>query len=340
MQAPLRRHTVVHCGIATARNMVALALLALLTACASITPPPPDQTATELVEVPFFPQSEYQCGPAALATVLVHSGVTTTPGALVPEVYLPGRQGSLQLELQAAARRAGRIPYTLPGTAKALLAELESGNPVLVLQNLGLRSLPRWHYAVVIGYEPTRQRVILRSGTERRREERWPRFMASWERGEFWGLVIPPPGKLPASGTASRIGPELARQEALLEPAVALAAWERALEQWPEAADILFATANARRAQADAEGAAALYRRLLRTAPEHMAGRNNFADLLLGAACPVAAGTVLAPANKSTPGLPPPFREAITHTAADIASQLADNPIDPAHCRELAGDLP
>jgi len=34
---------------------------------------------TELREVPFFPQEEFQCGPAALATVLAASGVKVTP---------------------------------------------------------------------------------------------------------------------------------------------------------------------------------------------------------------------------------------------------------------------
>jgi len=122
---------------------MALALLTLLGACASTAPAPPRGAASELSAVPFFPQTEYQCGPAALATVLVHSGVTTRPETLTPQIYLPGRKGSLQLELLAAARRAGRIPFTLTGGPDALLAELAAGNPVLVLQNLGLRSLPR-----------------------------------------------------------------------------------------------------------------------------------------------------------------------------------------------------
>ena len=64
----------------------------------------------ELTAVPFFPQEEYQCGPAALATVLNWSGVSVTPTELAPQVYLPERQGSLQLALIGAARRHGRIP--------------------------------------------------------------------------------------------------------------------------------------------------------------------------------------------------------------------------------------
>src|SRR5262249_47579541 len=87
---------------------------ALLQGCASFTPQteslaqgriaglPP---ARELVAVPFFPQSDYECGPAALATVMVAAGVKVTPEELVPEVYLPERKGSLQVEMLAAPRR-------------------------------------------------------------------------------------------------------------------------------------------------------------------------------------------------------------------------------------------
>ena len=66
--------------------------MALLQGCASFWP----QTAklaeglpagipekVELTEVPFYPQKEYQCGPAALATALVASGVKVTPEVAV-----------------------------------------------------------------------------------------------------------------------------------------------------------------------------------------------------------------------------------------------------------------
>ena len=79
--------------------------------------------------------------------------MTVTPDELVSQTYLPGRRGSLQLELIAAARRHQRIPYVLDPDAAALFAELDAGHPVLVLQDLGVGPLHVWHYAVVIGYE-------------------------------------------------------------------------------------------------------------------------------------------------------------------------------------------
>ena len=49
-------------------------------------------TRVELTDVPFYPQEEFECGPAALAMVAGAAGVTILPKALVEQVYLPGRK--------------------------------------------------------------------------------------------------------------------------------------------------------------------------------------------------------------------------------------------------------
>ncbi len=92
----------------------------------------------EILATPFFPQTEYHCGPAALATVMKYRAVDVRPDDLVAEVYLPARKGSLQAEMIAATRGRGLLAYPLHGSLEALLREVDAGNPVLVLQNLGL----------------------------------------------------------------------------------------------------------------------------------------------------------------------------------------------------------
>ncbi|MAL95519.1 MAG: hypothetical protein CME40_10615 [Haliea sp.] len=290
--------------------------------------PPGNARAVELDSVPFFPQADYQCGPAALATVLVHTGVDTDADALVPQVYLPGREGSLQPELLAASRRAKRIPWQLEGGSEALFAELAAGNPVLVLQNLGVAALPVWHYAVVVGFEPDTRRVILRSGRERRREEPWGRFLASWNRGELWAMVAMPPGQLPASWTdPEALSRVLARQEASLPTGIAVKAWETALERWPDASAPLFGSANALQASGQHAEAAARYRLLLQREPDHLSARNNFADLLLREGCPGAASAVIEPALAAQP--PEPLLSVIRQTAAEIRQAGTQ---DASHC--------
>src|SRR5262249_3927250 len=91
----------------------------------------------EMTQVPFFPQEDYQCGPAALATNLAYLGRKLTPDDLVDEVYLPQRRGSLQVEMLAAARRRGAVSYQLAPRFEDLLREVGAGNPVIVLQDYG-----------------------------------------------------------------------------------------------------------------------------------------------------------------------------------------------------------
>jgi len=170
----------------------------------------------ELTATPFFPQERYQCGPAALATVLNARGKAVTPEALVPQVYLPAREGSLQAEIMAAARRQGLLALAVEPALDALLAEIAAGHPVLVLQNLGLDWLPRWHYAVAIGYDLERQELILRSGTAPRRITPLRVFLNTWDRAARWGIVVLTPGTFPARPQAA---PYLETASALESPA-------------------------------------------------------------------------------------------------------------------------
>lgn len=283
--------------------------------------------------MPFYPQEAYQCGPAALATVLGWSGSDVDLPSLVASVYLPGRQGSLQPEIVATARRAGRIPYPIPADPASIGAELAAGHPVLVLQNLGLGSSPRWHYAVVVGYDTVDGAFILRSGTERSRREDVQRFMSSWQRADYWGLVVLPPDQLPASQQATApVVRALADAEGFLPAQDALTAWERLLARWPEDAGVLFGNANARRRHGDGASAAALFRRLLERDADHLAARNNFADLLLSEGCARRAGRVMAPIKAST--VPEHLTQVIADTRRAILEQARHHRSDAGHCAD------
>jgi hypothetical protein len=258
--------------------------------------PPPASPARELETTPFFPQVTHQCGPAALATVLGASGVETTPDALVPEVYVPGLHGSLQVELLAASRRAGRIPYPIGPTVDALIAEIDAGRPVLVLQNLGLTLLPRWHYAVVIGYSVSDDHVVLRSGRTQREIVASERFAQSWARAGGWGFVLLAPGEMPARPVADDYVAAVAAFESANAGAATLPAWERAFEHWPESDDVVFAFGSALLTAGEGRSAEHCYGALLARSPGHIGARNNLAMLLAERGCAAAARSTLAPA--------------------------------------------
>lgn len=263
------------------RHWLTLAVVASLAGCASIPEKSayldPDRGFIEIVDVPFFAQDEYQCGPAALATILVHSGVATTAEDIVPQVYLPKRKGSLQFELLAATRAVGRIPYVIDPSLSAVYAELVSNRPVLVLQNLGIQQLPRWHYAVVVGLDPGRGKVFLRSGADRRRATDLRTFLRTWQRGEFWAFVALQAGELPARADAMRFAEAVSAAERSGHDAVALASWGVAVERWRESPVALFGLANAEFRTRNFARAESLYRRVMLGRPDNLLAGNNLA---------------------------------------------------------------
>ena len=213
-----------------------------------------------LDEVPFHGQRDYQCGPASLAMVLQHDGVATDVDALIPQVFTPGREGSVQPEMLATVRRHDRIPFVIEGRLDTLLRELDAGHPVVVMQNLSLPAWPVWHYAVAIGYDLGAEQMILHSGMEPARVESFRPFDATWARSERWAFVALSPGELPATIDAEAALRAIGDFESARGAAAALPAWEALASRFPAHAMVQFALGNARHADGDGEGAIAAYR--------------------------------------------------------------------------------
>jgi tetratricopeptide (TPR) repeat protein len=282
------------CGI-----LCLAALLPGLTACSTrlLQNAEAARPRVEISRTPFFPQSDHQCGPAALATILTASGAETAPDALTSEIYVPGLKGSLQAELLTSARRHARVAYVVDPSLQGLLAELEHERPVLVLQNFGLRSWPLWHYAVVIGYDRERDTLLLRSGRNQRQQVAAARFFGTWGRAGYWGFIALRPGELPADGAASRFLEAVDSLDALGDHQAAISAYEAAVRQWPAEPLAWFALGNNRATLGQSEAAESAYREVLRLAPGHLPARNNLALLLARRGCRTAALAMLEPAR-------------------------------------------
>lgn len=278
-----------------ARLVSLLGLAAVLSACAGRIPtmPPPESlnhlSSTVIIDVPFHAQDAYQCGPASLAMMLNHRGLDATPDALQDRVYIPERRGTLQVEMVAAARERDLLVYPVPRHLEALLTELDAGNPVLVMQNLAYDWAPRWHYAVVIGYDLERREVLLHSGTERARKEPFRVFIRTWNRAELWGRVLLPPGQIPATGEPLaylRAASEL-EQTGRLDSAKR--AYEAALERWPEQPAARFGLGNIAWMQNRPDESVEHFRVVVTEFPEFKAGWHNLGVALEALGCAEAA---------------------------------------------------
>lgn len=261
--------------------------IALLSGCAS-TPqsnrlleniPRALQHPIELTQVAFFPQAEYQCGPAALATLLHAHNKTIHPDQLTREVYIPELKGSLQPELLAATRRQGLIPYVLRPELVELLNEIRAGRPVLILQNLGLSWYPQWHYAVIVGYDLQQQSLVLRSGLEARHEVGIHTFERTWARGQRWAMVVLKPGELPAQAEEWRYLQAIVGLEKLQHWDALQTAYTTGLTKWPASLELRMGLGNLYFMRGDKQAALQEYRSILSCSPDYAPALNNLAQV-------------------------------------------------------------
>lgn len=271
----------------------------------------------ELDSTPFFPQQEYQCGPAALATILVDSGVDVSPNELLSKVYLPQRRGSLQPELLAASREYDRIPYVIPPEFPALLAEVSRGRPVLVLQNLGIKLFPQWHYAVVVGFSRERSEVMLRSGIDKRRATGAGVFANTWRRGGNWGVVALKSGELPASADSASYLRAVAAAESAGRGDLSERSYAAAAERWPDNSLAWLGLGNSAYARGEPEVAERMYRRALQLDSENAATLNNLASTIAELGRCDEARQLLQTAM-ALPDLHAAMPDLLAHTQAEI----------------------
>jgi tetratricopeptide (TPR) repeat protein len=234
----------------------------------------------ELTAVPFFPQEEYQCGPAALATAFNSAGVAIRPEILTDQVYLPSRKGSLQIEMLAATRRNGLAAYVLAPQLADVLREVASGTPVVVLQNMLVSWYPLWHYAVVVGYELDKSKLILRSGTNARQVLPFWYFEHTWQSSEHWAMVTVRPDHIPATATEIGYASAAAALDASGQKTAATTAYSTLLTRWPNSLVGQLGLGNIYYAAGKLAEAEFAFRKATENHPDSAPAFNNLAQTL------------------------------------------------------------
>jgi hypothetical protein len=271
-----------------ARLLAGVFILLALSGCASLFPqtkelgralPQGLPAQVELTATPFFPQTEYQCGPAALATVLAAAGAKVTPQELVPQVYLPARKGSLQVEMLAAARRHGMVSYQLAPRYEDLLREIAAGTPVIVLQNLGFFSAG-WHYAVAVGYDYGPGTLVLRSGTLERDVIPFATHEIVWMRSGYWAMVAVPPDRIPVTAEEKSWLGAVAALERVGDARAARVAYRAFIARWPDNVNAHVGLANAHHTLGELAEAETVLREAARKDPDSVVVLNNLAQTL------------------------------------------------------------
>ncbi|MBI2770172.1 MAG: PA2778 family cysteine peptidase [Burkholderiales bacterium] len=270
-------------------GLCCLGLALLLGGCADLVPqtiqlrsgwPEGVSQKTELSGVPFFPQEAYQCGPAAMATVLGHTGVPgATPEALVSQVYVPARHGSLQVEMLAAPRKWGRVGYLLAPRYADVVREIAAGNAVLVLQDVG-EFFQQWHYAVIYGFDYPAGSLFMRSGENARQVMPFTAFERTWMKSGYWAMVVTPPDRVPATATEPGWINAVVGLERGGDREATIAGYRAALQRWPGNLPAAIGLANQHHARGALIEAAAVLRKALQAHPQSTVVMNNLAQTL------------------------------------------------------------
>jgi hypothetical protein len=242
---------------------------------------PPDVPAVvEMTEVPFFPQLDYHCGPAALAGVINYRGTSVLPDQIADLVYVPGLKGSLQVEIVAATRQFDLLPVQLDGRLDSLLRELAAGNPVFILQNLALDAFPVWHYEILIGYDLNMGHMILRSGVNRRITRSFALFEKTWQRADYWALAVVTADSVPSTASRDAYLDAVIAMEQVGRLEKAKQGYRSALRRWPRNLLASIGLGNSAYALGEFSEAESAYRSALEIDPASAEVWNNLAYTL------------------------------------------------------------
>ena len=176
------------------RKCILILFFSLLFSCVTTRNLPEPGTAHIIENVPFFPQETYQCGPASLAGVLNYWGVKISPEAIAVKIYSRSAKGTLGLDMVLYVQDKGLQVIQYRGNIKDLKKNIDLGCPVIVLVDYGFWVYQQNHFMVIAGYH--KNGVIANSGRNQHKFIREEDFLKSWERTDFWTLLIKP-GQVP-----------------------------------------------------------------------------------------------------------------------------------------------
>jgi predicted double-glycine peptidase len=171
-----------------------LLFLLLPVSCSTASGVRPDGTVIR--GVPFFSQEAYQCGPAALATVMNYwhektgKGTQVTPEQIAADIYSPTARGVLGFDLERYARGHGFQTEQYEGSMGDLRRRVDEGTPLIVFVDYGFSLYQVNHFMVVKGY--VEGGVVVNSGKRENQTVPEGTLEKAWKKNRYWTLLLKP----------------------------------------------------------------------------------------------------------------------------------------------------
>lgn len=275
---------------------LAFCLLYSFSGCAAIAiadrviPKQPQDLPTDIrLDVPFIEQTDNLCGPSSLAMVANYYGQNVTAEEVASLIYIPKKKGSLQIEMQAAARSLGLVAYSMNMDLASLRSEINAERPVIVLQNLAFNIYPVWHYSVVTGRDPNNAYFLLHSGRHEYYRSSWTTFENTWRRGKYWALIAAPVGDIPNSVTEQEAVKAALDLEKVGKLRAAQLTYAAVIDRWPENFTAQVGLANTHMQLQEPLAASKAYRQALLLNTQSAEALNNFAYSAFDLGCEITA---------------------------------------------------
>ena len=229
----------------------------------------------------MYPQEDYFCGPSSMATLLSDQHVEFVYNDVIGSTFTPELKGTLQIEMKATARRYGLIPYEINPNLASVLSEVSMNRPVLVLFNLGLTSLPVWHYSVVTGFNKDSKEIFLTAPKNSQTWMHFDEFEKFFERGGSWAIVALKPPLLPVASSEKAMIVAIADMAEVGHKDQAKQTAVNYVKQHPLSFLGSMMLANINYEMQDYLGATAEYKHALTLQPNNPVVLNNLAQSLL-----------------------------------------------------------
>jgi ABC-type bacteriocin/lantibiotic exporter with double-glycine peptidase domain len=168
--------------------LVFLLLISPLTSCITAGDIPESSHTRKIENLPFYQQESYQCGPASLAGVLNYWGVGVTPDEVARKIFSASARGTLTIDMVLYAQQKGLSAEQYKGSMDDLRHNIDSGYPVVVLVDSGGVLYQLNHFMVVMGYNE--YGILANSGKDHEKFIAEDDFLKSWEKTNFWTLLI------------------------------------------------------------------------------------------------------------------------------------------------------
>ena len=142
------------------------------------------------LDVPFYPQKAYQCGPAAMASVMSYWGRHDSPKTIAAEMFSETARGSLTLDMYLYATENGFEAKQGGASVEEIRHRVDSREPVIVLVDNGFWVVRIGHYLVVVGYSD--DGFFVHDGYKGNTFISFGDFEKKWSRTGRWALIMHP----------------------------------------------------------------------------------------------------------------------------------------------------